>query len=343
MNYFLYFNFTKIQAISMSGSFTISLDFELLWGIFDKVGTQYKQEYFSNTRKVIPQMLEIFGKNEIAVTWATVGMLFAENEEEWKAYSPEFTPSYRDKKLSAYEWAKIHGLRPEVHFAPELIQQIISTPFQELGSHSYAHYYTLVRGQSPEQFREDLKATQKIAKDKFGLSLSSLVFPRNHINELYLPICIEEGYEFVRGNPKNWYWQETQHESFGKKFFRSADCFFPLGEKTYYSYEEIIQYPKEPLLIPASRILRPMNIRNCLFNSIRLSRILNEMEAAAIAGEVYHLWWHPHNFGNDPGASMVELKRIIKKYLELKEKFEFKSQSMRLLGESLMKKNNSSR
>ncbi|NVK48511.1 MAG: polysaccharide deacetylase family protein [Cyclobacteriaceae bacterium] len=320
----------------MPGIFTISLDFELLWGIFDKVGTKYKPEYFSNTRKVIPQMLDRFGKNEIGVTWATVGMLFAENEEEWKDYSPEFTPSYRDKKLSAYEWAKKNGIRPEVHFAPELIKQILDTPFQELGSHSFAHYYTLVRGQSPEQFRQDLKATQKIAQKKFGISLQSLVFPRNHINELYLPICLEEGYEFVRGNPKNWYWQETQHESFGKKFFRSADCFFPLGEKTSYRLEELSHFKNEPLIIPASRILRPMNIRNSLFNEIRLQRILNEMESAAKAGEVYHLWWHPHNFGNDPEASIKELDRILEKYRELNEKFGFESKSMKMLGEGLL-------
>lgn len=322
----------------MPGIFTISLDFELLWGIFDKVGTNYKPEYFSNTRKVIPQMLDRFGKNEIGVTWATVGMLFAENEEEWKAYSPEFTPSYRDKKLSAYEWAKKNGIRPEVHFAPELIQQILDTPFQELASHSFAHYYTLIRGQSPEQFRQDLKATQKIAQNKFGISLKSLVFPRNHINELYLPICLEEGYEFVRGNPKNWYWQETQHESFGKKFFRSADCFFPVGDKTSYRLDELSHFEQEPLIIPASRILRPMNIRNGLFNEIRLQRILNEMESAAKAGEVYHLWWHPHNFGNDPEASIKELDRVLEKYRELHEKFGFESKSMKMLGEGLLEK-----
>ena len=223
----------------MPGTLTISLDFELLWGIFDKVGTRYRPEYFSNTRKVIPQMLDLFAKHEIHVTWATVGMLFAENEEEWKEYSPSFLPSYREKKYSAYHWAKVNGIRPEVHFAPELIREIIQTPYQELGSHSYAHYYTLMRGQSPEQFREDLRASQRIAEEKFGKRLTSLVFPRNHINELYLGICREEGFEFVRGNPKNWFWQETQHEDQSKKWFRSADCFFPLGSRTSYPVEEL--------------------------------------------------------------------------------------------------------
>lgn len=320
------------------GTLTISLDFELLWGIFDKIGTRYKQDYFSNTRKIIPMMLEKFAENGIQVTWATVGMLFAENQEEWREYTPEYLPSYRDKKFSAYEWAKQNGIRPEVHFAPELIRLIRDTPGQELGSHTFAHYYTLMRGQSPEQFRQDLRATQRIAFDKFGVSLQSLVFPRNHINELYHGICFEEGYLFIRGNPKNWFWQETQHENLVKKLFRSADCFFSLGKRTSYLNTEIQPYPYEPLVIPASRILRPLNKDTHLLNSMRLARILEEMKMAAKHGEIYHLWWHPHNFGNDPDRSLRELDILIDQYLRLKEKFGMDSLHMKGLGEKVLAK-----
>ncbi len=280
-------------------------------------------------------MLDKFGESGIQATWATVGMLFAVNEEEWRAYSPEYLPSYRDKKYSAYEFAKTHGLRPDVHFAPELIQKIIDTPGQELGSHSFAHYYTLIRGQSPEQFRQDLKATQKISLEKFGISLKSLVFPRNHLNELYLGICLEEGYEFVRGNPKNWFWQETQHEDFSKKLFRSADCFFPMGERTSFGIEEIKVFEGEPLIIPASRILRPFNKGNGFMNSSRLRRIKKEMLKAAQLGEVYHLWWHPHNFGNDPVGSLKELNEVISWFLSLKSEFGMESLNMEAIGERI--------
>lgn len=315
------------------GTFTISLDFELLWGIFDKIGTGYKPEYFKNTREVVPKMLENFANSEVQATWATVGMLFAENEEEWKFYSPKFLPSYREKKFSAYEWVKKNGIRPEVHFAPDLIQQIIDTPGQELGSHSFAHYYTLMRGQSPEQFYQDLQSTQNIAQEKFGLTLESLVFPRNHINELYMGICVDQGYKYVRGNPKNWYWQETQHEDFSKKFFRSADCFLPVGERTTYSLQEIEHYENEPIIIPASRLLRPIIKGNFLMNNRRLSRILNEMEYAAKHCEIYHLWWHPHNFGMDPENSIKELGQILRHFQTLKDKYGMKSIHMKGLGE----------
>ncbi|MHA7131838.1 polysaccharide deacetylase family protein [Algoriphagus namhaensis] len=323
-----------------AGIFTISLDFELLWGIFDKVGHRYDPRYFANTRKVIPQMLDLFGQNQIGATWATVGMLFAENEDEWKAYQPEQLPSYRQNELSAYSWAEQYGIRPEVHFAPELVKQIIETPFQELGSHTFAHYYTLMRGQSPLQFRADLKASQRIAKEKFGVSLQSLVFPRNHVNELYLKICKEEGFLYARGNPKNWYWQETQHEDLSKKLVRSADCFFQVGSKSTYSQEEIQVYPQEPVIIPASRILRPFAPKSPLLNSQRLRRILSEMSDAAQNGSIYHLWWHPHNFGKDPDRAMKELNQIITHYLSLKDQYAMRSMTMASLGEEVLQSKN---
>ncbi|PZX47773.1 polysaccharide deacetylase family protein [Algoriphagus chordae] len=316
-----------------TGTFTISLDFELLWGIFDKVGTGYKPSYFLNTRQIVPIMLEKFAKANVQATWATVGMLFAENEEEWRAYSPKFLPSYRDRKYSAYEWVKKNGIRPEVHFAPDLIRQIIDTPGQELGSHTYAHYYTLMRGQSPEQFREDLMATQRISKDKFGVGLESLVFPRNHINELYLGICLEEGYKYVRGNPRNWFWQETQHENLSKKIFRSADCFFQVGAKTSYALEEVNLFEQEPIIIPASRILRPQQQHNLLMNKSRLLRIKSEMTFAAQHKEVYHLWWHPHNFGTNPESCLAELDELLSHYAKLHSEYGMLSMNMRSMGE----------
>ena len=317
------------------GIFTISLDFELLWGIFDKVGNTYNPEYFKDTREIVPQMLEVFFENNIKATWATVGMLFAENEEEWRQYSPKQVPTYREPKLSAYEFVTNSGLIPEVHFAPDLIKEVINTPGQELGSHTFAHYYTLMRGQSPEQFRQDLQATQTISQQKFGLKLNSLVFPRNHINELYLPICLQEGYTQVRTNPKNWYWQETQYEDLSKKWFRSADCFIKVGSKTSYPLADISKLENEPLLIPASRILRPISKNNKLFNSVRLNRIMEEMSIAAKENEIYHLWWHPHNFATDPVAAMKELNSLMIHFQKLKNEFGMESMHMEGVGKLL--------
>lgn len=73
-------------------------------------------------------------------------------------------------------------------------------------------------------------------------------------------------------------------------------------------------------------------------NSMRLTRILEEMNMAAKLGEIYHLWWHPHNFGNDPDRSLRELDTLIDQYLRLKEKFGMDSLHMKGLGEKVLAK-----
>jgi peptidoglycan/xylan/chitin deacetylase (PgdA/CDA1 family) len=65
----------------MQGIFTISLDFELHWGVFDKRDRQAREACYKNTLRAVPQMLELFAKYDVHVTWATVGSLFAANKQ----------------------------------------------------------------------------------------------------------------------------------------------------------------------------------------------------------------------------------------------------------------------
>ena len=61
------------------GTLLISLDFELHWGVFQSVNesSPYMQNLL-HTPEAIIRMLEVFEKRNIAVTWAVVGLLFAE-------------------------------------------------------------------------------------------------------------------------------------------------------------------------------------------------------------------------------------------------------------------------
>ena len=61
---------------------------------------------------------------------------------------------------------------------------------------------------------------------------------------------------------------------------------------------------------------------------MRLYRIVNGMRKAAESGKVYHLWWHPHNFGNDVDGNIHNLSLILKEYEKLKVNKGFKSMNM---------------
>jgi peptidoglycan/xylan/chitin deacetylase (PgdA/CDA1 family) len=319
---------------SRGGSFIISLDFELHWGGFEKWPLEKYRQYFLNTRSVIPDMLERFERRQVHVTWATVGMLFHPSRESLIKDLPEQRPSYAAEELSAYHFLEQHGVGESeeddpFHFAGSLVNLIVETPFQELASHTFAHYYCNEVGQTLEQFRADLRAAQRTA-EHYGKKLRSLVFPRNQFNEAYLRICFEEGFVAVRDNPRDWFWniQSTQGESPWKRLNRGMDAYWPIGEKNTYPVESIAHHDELPLCIPASRLLRPYRPSEFFLNAMKISRIRAEMERAARKNEVYHLWWHPHNFGSFPRQSLAGLDKILDHYAFCRERYGMESVTM---------------
>lgn len=236
----------------------ISLDFELLWGVFDKVKPAEKEQYFRNTRDVIPETLALFSSYNIRCTWATVGMLFNENGDQWIENQPATLPNYQNQKLSAYRFYKENKDKIDDYFcfANQLISGIKKTKGQEIGTHTYSHYYCLEDGQNLASFKADLKMASKLAK-KNGIELKSLVFPRNQFNTEYLRACKELGITSVRSNPSNWYWRDTQKDNLQQKIFRTADAYIGQKDKSYDLEDIDIEYSHLPIQQPASRLLRP--------------------------------------------------------------------------------------
>ncbi|SDR70036.1 polysaccharide deacetylase family protein [Gramella sp. MAR_2010_147] len=310
-----------------NGALVVSLDFELLWGVFDKVDWKQKQEYFLNTRKLIPEILRLFEQHEVSCTWATVGMLFNDNWDEWNYNIPKVIPEYRNKKLSAYNYGKsIQSKETEkLCFAPDLIRKIKETQGQEIGTHTYSHYYCRESGQTVESFRADLLQSKKLAK-KVEIKLNSLVFPRNQINPEYLKLCQEIGLSSVRSNPDNWYWKNTHKDSLLQKIFRTGDAYLGTNDKSYKT-SKIETFNRGLEIQKASRLLRPHSSR-VIQNKLKIRRIFSEMEWAAKQGEIYHLWWHPHNFGKNPLENIMELKIILEKFSVLNGKYGFNSKNM---------------
>lgn len=333
----------------MKGVFSISLDFELHWGGFEKwplsVASRqlpvsvnrksgYYNRYFLSTRDVIPRMLDLFKKYEIHVTWAVVGMLLHKSKEQLLENAPELKPTYNVKELSAYYFINKVGIGSDedndpFHFAPSLVELILQTPNQEVGSHTFSHFYCNESGQTLEQFREDLKAAKRVASN-YGVKLKSLVFPRNQFNDDYLSVCFEEGIKSIRSNPLDWFWniKSTQQESKWKRLNRGLDAYFPVGNRNTYQVSQFSQHNGYPVCLPASRLLRPYRPAELFLNNFKIKRIKSEMEQAAKSGEVYHLWWHPHNFANYPSQSLEGLGEILKHYSFCRDKFNMDSLNM---------------
>ncbi len=323
------------------GVFAISLDFELHWGCFETMRelSDPVQQYFLKTRKTIPEMLSIFAEGNIHVTWAAVGMLYRRNRKEWEDNMPALIPTFNNPHVSAYEWIKKHGFYSEddpFHFAPQLIDLIKSTPHQEIGTHTYAHYFCLEEGQTKEQFREDIRMACKVANE-YGIEIKSLVFPRNQFNKEYLSVCREAGITSVRSSPDIWYWSYATSSGFFKKFFRAGDAYLKM-QPIKMVFLKDISTNELPLQLPASRLYRPWQPAEPIKNKLKMRRILNEMTEAAKKGAYYHIWWHPHNFGNNPKECLRELKQIVDHFNMLKEKHGFLSMNMNEITNHLLNK-----
>ena len=94
------------------------------------------------------------------------------------------------------------------------------------------------------------------------------------------------------------------------------------------SFKEKKVRNNDVLLLPASRFLRPFREKEKIIQNMKFQRIKEEMSYASKYNKVYHLWWHPHNFGYSLDENLIFLEDILKHYKILTEKYNFCSSSM---------------
>src|SRR5664279_2599614 len=126
------------------GTFVVSLDFELYWGVRHIVSLEDYRDNLLGVRQVVPLLLSIFAEYGIHATWATVGFLFFETKEELLAALPTEWPQYADERLNPYRVLDDLGNDEDAdpfHFAGTLVRQIARADGQELATHTFSHYY----------------------------------------------------------------------------------------------------------------------------------------------------------------------------------------------------------
>lgn len=313
--------------------FIISLDFELLWGVHDSASDSYKSNLLQ-VHQIVPDLLALFSQNNIACTWATVGALGCQNYEDFQACSPQNEPDYANTHYSPYK-QKVAEREPELVFAPSLVDMITKSPRQELASHTFCHYYCLEKGQTLHQFGLDLEANQVVAS-RFDVELKSIVFPRNQVNTDYLKKCKENGVYIYRGNPAHWAYNADNYEgqSLVKRAFRLIDCYLPLSGSLA---QEVSKDSESGVLnIPASLFFRPYSKKLSILEPLKIMRIKWSMKQAAKKGKLFHLWWHPHNFGVSQNENMAQLADIINYQKRLHQRYGFASITMQEAAEKFM-------
>ena len=80
--------------------------------------------------------------------------------------------------------------------------------------------------------------------------------------------------------------------------------------------------------LAASRFLRPYSPRYQFMDGMRLHRMKKSMKHAAQHKKIYHLWWHPHNFGMNIDENLCMLEEIFINFHVLKDKYGVVSANM---------------
>jgi len=311
----------------MSGKFVVSLDYELFWGMLEVFTLEQYQDNVLGGKKAIPALLDLFDKYGIHATWATVGYLFAENKEELKEFFPpqQLRPSYADSRLDPYAYLETIGdneVEAPCFFAPGLLRRIAETPGQDIGTHTFCHYYCWAEGQTVEQFAEDMKAAKAIAAKK-GYDVTSVVLPRNQCDPEYTKVLHDLGYTAFRDLENDWV-----HRKVPIRILERAcillDAYLPLTIGAYKPQKENGIWN-----LTGSKMYRPIMPKLRALEGLKMLRLKMQMCYAAKHGLTYHLWWHPHNLGVETQKHMQQLEEIFRWYEKLNKKYGMQSLNMR--------------
>jgi hypothetical protein len=305
--------------------FVISLDFELFWGVSD---TQTIAAYGRNVLgewQAIPQLLALFRYHHIKVTWGTVGAIMCRDYQQWRGIRPLYGRDATTTCGYAYREDELVKQNPRLFFARPLVERILDTDGQELATHTYSHFYCDRPGATPDQLVDDLLCARSIAAE-MGAGFQTLIFPRNQIVPVFLAVLPEAGIRVYRGNAGHWLYRRGDAVPGGQagRIARFADACLPLsgsGARSEQVGGSLVNVPASMFLYPWAPLHRPLL-------ALRLRRIKQGMTEAARTGTVYHLWWHPHNFGVHIEQNLAMLGEILSHYRYLADRFGMLSQCM---------------
>lgn len=320
------------------GALVISLDFEMTWGCIEGWFPEgYGKTNIAQVPQVIEGLIKIFNKYGVHATFGTVGFMFRNNVQEITADMPKSIPGYSDNKCQPYGkfLKQIKEQNNNLYFCPEVIKKLSNADGVEVGSHTYCHFYCDEPGQTVGEFEADTKMLLKVF-DLLNISRpKSIIFPRNQVSEPYLKICSKYGITTYRGlAPRFFGTPKSKWDRLKKRICRILDNYINIGGMSTIAYDTL-PVTGEYINIPASRFVRPYNKKLAFLEGLQIRRMKKEMIYAAQNGEMYHLYWHPHNFGANMDKNFAMLEKVLLCYKECQKKYGMKSFTMAEMTEYL--------
>ncbi len=308
------------------GVFTLSLDFELIWGYLDlEPPFAFRAACERERAQVIERLLALLCEFGVSATWCVVGHLLLERcaavEGRKHPDLPRPQHAWCRRDWYALDPGADEQSQP-LFYARSLVEKIqAARPRQEIGCHTFSHVIFGDAGCAREVAVAEVRESLRLARE-LGIEMRSFVFPRNQAG--HLEVLREFGFSCYRGVEPQWY--------------RTAG--WPLavqrlahGGSALVAGTPPVSLPQRDASglwnLPASMLYFPMHgWRRLVPVSRRVRRAQRGLDAAAQQGRVFHLWFHPTNLADGTEAMFTGLRAILAHAERLRSRGELEFLSM---------------
>ncbi|QKY15579.1 polysaccharide deacetylase family protein [Halorubrum sp. CBA1229] len=283
------------------GIFTLSLDTELAWGMFDKDNVGDYENAYRNTPDVVDHLCNMFDEYDISATWAIVSHLLMDCD---KAHTDRTSPNFEWIDDWFAELPCVNGFDDVLWFAPWLIDRLQACETaQEIGLHGSTHMQLGADGCSRQHAEEEIDVAVKTLREH-GLEPKSFVFPRNDVG--HVDVLREHGIKVYRGRDAYWYERASV-----PNIIKPPCRFVDEAVRGTPPVTEPIEH-NGILEIPGSQTFRPSHDGwQYTPGECSVERAKKGLERAARTGKTFHLWFHPFNLGHSPEKDCHRLERIL--------------------------------
>ncbi len=317
------------------GVFTLSFDFELVWGSRDIIDpVEPLLEEARRTRQdVFEPMVRLLAETGVHATWATVGHLFL--DQAYKVggvLHPDVVPARHPWRRVPWFVGVPQGTEAEhpEFYGRSLVMRLVEEG-HEVGSHSFSHPIFSDPGCSRQT--ADTELARCVAEaSKLGITLRSFVFPRNEVG--HLDLLARHGFTCWRGPAPSWYDQPGLLRRAGRlaHLVDVARAGEPPTVLPRPSAHGLWNIPASASFLPVHGVRRHIPVRQ------RVLRCIKGLDAAVRDGRIFHLWTHPINLANDPDTLISAFGEVFQHAQRLVQAGDLEVQTMGQLADRAARK-----
>jgi peptidoglycan/xylan/chitin deacetylase (PgdA/CDA1 family) len=298
--------------MSAPGTFLLTFDVELLWGLFfDRRWRERATKKYGAVREVFPEILALLSRHDVRATFAFVGHLFLESCEhvDGRAHPDMPRPTTCPFPGDWYDFDPGTDLKTDpLWYGRDLVKAVHSArPEHEFGGHGFSHAFLDDR---PELARAEMRAC-RAAAEEIGVTLRSFVYPQDRVaNESELAPA---GFTCFRS-------AGVRRGRLRALLDRIRGAAPPVGRPVL--RDGVVEVPTSATIPPA------MGIRRLISMSSRLAEVRKGLTAARDEGAVFHLFTHPHNFVEHRSFMLQTLDRALAEVAAFRERGEIRVLTM---------------